>query len=67
MTGCLHCRKPFGMVRRGLDITLASIKVRVRDSRFCSEDCEQSHRKELQQLERVRQFLAWLHAPSITR
>lgn len=58
---CQHCTKPFGLVRRGTDLTLATFKLRVWDSLFCSEKCEQDYRKERQQEVRVLQFLQWLH------
>lgn len=59
---CLHCSKPFGMVRRGVDLTLGSVKVRVWDSKFCNDTCESDYRKARQQEQRVLQFLQWLHA-----
>lgn len=30
---------------------------------FCTQKCADDYRKELQQTERVRQFLVWLHSP----
>lgn len=61
-THCLHCHKPFGLVRRGIDFGIGTFKVRVLDNRFCSDNCEGRYRKERQQEVRVLQFLRWLHA-----
>lgn len=60
--GCHQCRKPFGLVRRGIDFGIGAFKVRVIDNDFCSDSCESNYRKARQQEQRVFQFLQWLHA-----
>jgi len=53
MKQCLHCKKPFGLVRK----TIGMFWWR---KEFCSKRCADNYRKERQQLERRKQFLSYL-------
>jgi hypothetical protein len=56
MKQCLHCEKPFGLVRKTLG-ALWWMKA------FCSKRCADAYAKEHQQTERLKQFLAYLSRP----
>jgi len=56
---CLKCGAQFGLARRTIG-TLWWQKD------FCNKQCADDYQKELQQTERVRQFLHWLHSPQRT-
>jgi hypothetical protein len=60
VNACVRCGGKFGLIRRKLGVMIW-------EKQFCSRKCLESHRKELQQAERVRQFLAWLASPQTPR
>ncbi len=53
MKRCLHCKKPFGLVRKTIGM-LWWMK------EFCSKRCADLYVKERQQQERRKQFLSYL-------
>jgi hypothetical protein len=57
MKRCLHCKRPFGLVRKTIGIFWWT-------KEFCSKRCAEHYIKERQQQEKRRQFLSYLSRPA---
>ncbi len=57
MKRCLHCKKPFGLVRKTIGLFWWT-------KEFCSKRCADNYLKESQQQEKLKQFLSYLSWPA---
>ena len=57
MKRCLHCKKPFGLVRKTTGIFWWT-------KEFCSKRCADNYVKECEQQEKRKQFLSYLSWPA---
>ena len=57
MNRCLHCKKPFGLVRKTIGMFWWT-------KEFCSKRCADDYVNETQQQEKLKQFLSYLSRPA---